>query len=244
MMAKGKPSKEELALIEPFKDKLPASVFGEAWTSPASDGSGQDRKLLRRSSELLNTAGWTVKDGKRANAKGEPFAVEFLAFERVSEPHHALYIKNLTALGVDATVRVVDPVQYRARMQEFDFDISMNRISLPLTPGDALRAYFSSKTAEAKGAPNFSGIANPTVDALIEKAIAATDRQSLYNACRALDRVLRGEHYWVAGWFKPAHWIAYWDMFGKPAAKPHYARGIPETWWFDAEKAAKLERSG
>ena len=95
--------------------------------------------------------------------------MEFLAFERVSEPHHALYIKNLTALGVEATVRVVDPVQYRARMQDFDFDISMNRIVLSLTPGDALRNYFSSKAAEGKGSPNFSGIANPVVDALIEQ---------------------------------------------------------------------------
>jgi len=166
--------------------------------------------------------------------------VEFLAFERVSEPHHALYIKNLTALGVEATVRVVDPVQYRARMQEFDFDMSMNRVALSLTPGDALRIYFSSKAAESKGSPNFSGIANPVVDALIERAIAANDRQSLYVACRALDRVLRAEHYWVAGWYKPSHWIAYWDIFGQPSTKPRYARGVPETWWLDADKAAKL----
>ena len=240
MMAKGKPSREELALLEPYKDKLPADVFGEAWNSPVSDGSGQDRRQLRRSAELLNTAGWTVKDGKRVNAKGEPLVLEFLAFERVSEPHHALYIKNLGALGIEATMRVVDPVQYRSRMQEFDFDISMNRVSLPLTPGDALRAYFSSKSAEGKGSPNFSGIANPVVDALIDKAIAANDRQSLYTACRALDRVLRGEHYWVAGWYKPSHWISYWDTFGRPTTKPQYARGIPETWWFDADKAAKL----
>jgi microcin C transport system substrate-binding protein len=240
MMATGKPSKEELALLEPFKDKLPATVFGEAWQSPKSDGSGQDRRQLRRSAELLNSAGWTIKDGKRVNAKDEPLTVEFLAFERVSEPHHALYIKNLAALGVEANLRVVDPVQYRSRMQEFDFDISMNRIVLPLTPGDALRAYFSSKTAMAKGAPNFAGIANPVVDALIDKAIAANDRQSLYVACRALDRVLRSEHYWVAGWYKPSHWIAYWDIFGHPASKPHYTRGIPETWWYDADKAQKM----
>src|SRR4029079_6264848 len=80
MMAKGKPSPEEFALLEPYKDKLPADVFGEAWISPVSDGSGQDRRQLRRSGELLNTAGWTVKDGKRVNAKGEPFPFAFLAF--------------------------------------------------------------------------------------------------------------------------------------------------------------------
>jgi microcin C transport system substrate-binding protein len=240
MMAKGKPSPEEIALLEPHKDKLRPEVFAEAWNPPVSDGSGQDRRLLRRAAELLNAAGWTIKEGKRVNAKGEPLTVEFLAFERVSEPHHALYIKNLTALGVEASVRVVDPVQYRSRMQEFDFDISMNRIALPLTPGDALRAYFSSRAAEGKGSPNFSGIANPVVDALVDKAATANDRPSLNIACRALDRVLRAEHYWVAGWYKPSHWIAYWDMFGRPDTKARYARGAPETWWYDADKAAKL----
>jgi hypothetical protein len=29
-------------------------------------------------------------------------------------------------------------------------------------------------------------------------------------------------------------------MYGRPADKPQYSRGIPETWWIDAEKAAKL----
>ena len=244
MMAKGKPSPEELALLEPHRGKLPEAAFGEAWKPPVSDGSGQDRKLLRKAAELLNAAGWTIKDGKRVNAKGESLTVEFLAFERVSEPHHALYIKNLTALGIEATVRVVDPVQYRSRMQEFDFDISMNRIALPLTPGDALRFYFSSRGADRKGSPNFCGITDPVVDALVEKAISANDRQSLNVACRALDRVLRAGHYWVPGWYKPAHWIAYWDIFGRPPIKPRYARGVPETWWYDSQKAAKIERSG
>ena len=81
-------------------------------------------------------------------------------------------------------------------------------------------------------------------DALIEQVIAASDRSSLNNSCRALDRVLRAGRYWVPMWYKPSHWIAYWDMFVKPPTKPRYARGIPETWWYDRDKAAKLERSG
>jgi len=244
LMAKGKPSPEELALLERHRGQLPAAVFGEAWTPPVSDGSGQDRRLLRRAAELLNAAGWTIKDGKRVNAKGEPFTLEFLVFERVSEPHHALYLKSLAALGIDATVRLVEPVQYRTRGQEFDYDITMQRMVFSLTPGDTLRNYFSSKTASMKGSFNFSGIADPTVDDLVERAIAANDRASLDVACRALDRVLLAGHYWVSGWYKPSHWISYWDMFGRPSVKPRYARGIPETWWFDADKAAKVERPG
>ena len=240
MMAKGKPAAAELALLEPYRGKIPDSVFTELWEAPASDGSGQDRRLLRKSTELLTAAGYAVKDGKRVDAKGEPLTVEFLVFEQVSQPHHALYIKNLAALGIEATTRLVDPVQYRARMQEFDFDISMNRMVFSLTPGDALRNYFSSKTAGMKGSFNFAGINNPAIDALIDKVIAAQDRATLNVACRALDRVLRAEHYWVSGWYKPSHWIAYWDIFGQPGTKPRYARGAPETWWLDADKAAKL----
>ena len=242
MMAKGKPSPEELALLQPHKDKLPPEgvrrglEFRRSATAPARTAG-----CCGASAELLNAAGWTVKDGKRVNAKGEPLTVEFLAFERVSEPHHALYIKNLTALGVEATMRVVDPVQYRSRMQEFDFDISMNRIALPLTPGDALRAYFSSRSADGKGSPNFAGIANPVVDALIDKAVAANrPPEPLHRLPGARSRAARRSTTGCAGWYKPSHWIAYWDMFGQPGAKPHYARGMPETWWYDTDKAAKL----
>jgi microcin C transport system substrate-binding protein len=244
MMAAGKPSRDELALLEPYRGKVPEEVFDTPWSPAVSDGSGQDRRLLRRASELLTAAGWTSKDGKRVNAKGEPLTVEFLMFERASEPHHALYLKNLAALGIEASMRLVDPVQYRARMQEFDFDIAVSRIVLPLTPGDTLRSYFSSRAAKTKGSANFSGISDPVIDALVERVIAASTRAELVACCRALDRVLRAGRYWVPHWYKPAHWIAYWDMFGRPAVKPRFARGIPETWWYDPLKAAKLERQG
>ena len=48
MMAEGKPSPEELALLEPFRGQVPDEVFGEPFVPPVSDGSGQDRALLRK----------------------------------------------------------------------------------------------------------------------------------------------------------------------------------------------------
>jgi len=237
MEAKGKPSQQELALLAPFRGKVPEDVFGEAWVPPVSDGSGHDRQMLRKAGALLKSAGWTVVDGRRVNSKGEQLSVQFLIFEKVSEPHHALYIKNLSALGIAATVQLVDFPQYRSRMQNFDFEIAIHRYMFPLTPGNTLENCFSSHAAGAKGSFNVAGIADPVVDALIEKAIIASDRNSLNTACRALDRVLRAGHYWVPHWYKPVHWIAYWDLFGHPATKPRYARGIPETWWYDGNKS-------
>jgi microcin C transport system substrate-binding protein len=231
-----------LALLEPFRGKVPDEVFGEPFVPPVSDGSGQDRALLRKATQLLQTAGIAIKNGKRVDAKGEPITIEFLIDEPSIQPHHMPYIKNLATLGIDATVRLVDAVQYRARLDDFDFDATVERFSFSSTPGDGLRTYLSSQAAATKGTQNLAGIADPAIDALIDKAISAATRDALVTACRALDRVVRAGRSWVPHWYAASHRIAYWDVFARPsAAKPRYARGIPETWWHDRDKAAKLE---
>ena len=139
-------------------------------------------------------------------------------------------------------MRLVDPVQFRARQDGFDYDIIIDRFQFSSTPGDGLRTFFSSEAASTKGSHNLAGVADPAIDALIERIIAATTRAELTIACRALDRVFRAGRYWVPQWFLASHRIAYWDMFGRPATKPRYGRGIPETWWYDRDKAAKLDR--
>jgi microcin C transport system substrate-binding protein len=244
MMAQGKPDAAELALLEPFRGKVPDEVFGEPFVPPVSDGSGQDRVLLRRATQLLQEAGYVVKDGKRVGPDGQRVSMEFLLEEPTFQPHHMPFIKNLGLLGIDATLRVVDPVQYRARVDDFDFDLCVQRFSFSTTPGDSLRGYFSSRAAATKGSQNIAGIKDPAIDILIEKIIAAGSRAELVTACRALDRVIRSGRYWIPHWYKASHWIAYWDVFARPKEKPRYSRGIPETWWYDAEKAAKLERRG
>ena len=242
MMAEGKPSEAELALLEPFRGKVPDEVFGEPYLPPVSDGSGQDRALLRKATHLLQQAGYSIKDGKLVDAKGEPVTIEFLLDEPTFQPHHMPFIKNLGVLGIDATLRIVDPVQYRKRVDEFDYDITFDRFNFSTTPGDSMRSYFTTQSASMAGSYNRAGVADPAVDALIEKIIAAETRNDLTMACRALDRVIRAGRYWIPHWYLAAHRIAYWDVFGFPPKKPGFARGIPETWWYDQDKAAKLER--
>ncbi len=244
MMPQGKPEKEELVLLEPFRGKVPDEVFGEAFVPPVSDGSGQDRALLRRASVLLQSAGFMLKGGKRFTPQGEPFNIEFRIDDATFQPHHLAFMKNLSQLGIDATLRILDAVQYRARRDQFDFDVAIERFNFSSTPGDSLRSYFSSQAAELKGSHNLAGIADPVIDALIEKVIAAESRPALTAACRALDRVFRAGRYWVPQWSKGSHWIAYWDVFGRPATKPRYGRGVPETWWYDRDKAAKIDQRG
>jgi microcin C transport system substrate-binding protein len=244
MMAKGKPDVAELALLEPFRGKLPDEVFGEPYVPPVTDGSGQDRRSLRLAAQLLDEAGCPLRNGKRYLPNGQGLGFEFLLDEPGLQPHHFPYIKSLGTLGIEATMRVVDPVQYRKRIDDFDFDITVDRFSFSSTPGDSLRTYFTSQSAALKGSQNHAGIADPAVDALVDIIIGAKSRDELTTACKALDRVIRAGRYWIPHWYKASHWIAYWDVFSRPAGKPRYARGIPETWWYDADKAAKLGQKG
>jgi ABC-type oligopeptide transport system substrate-binding subunit len=111
--------------------------------------------------------------------------IEFLLDEASFKPHHATFIKNLELLGIEAEIRLIDAVQYRARVEAFDFEITTERMSMSSTPGDGLRPYFSSQAAATKGSYNLAGIASPVIDALIERVIAAETRSDLKNACRS-----------------------------------------------------------
>jgi microcin C transport system substrate-binding protein len=209
-----------------------------------SDGSGQDRNQLRKATQLLQAAGLQIKDGKRIFPNGERLTIEFLIEEPSFQPHHSPFIKNLGTVGIDATLRIVDATQMQARRNDFDFDITIQRFGFSTSPGDSLRSYFSSQAATLKGSQNLAGISNPAIDALIDVIIAAKDRPTMVTACRALDRVLRAGQYWVPQWYKASHWIAYWDVFARPPTKPRFARGVPDTWWYDPGRANRNERAG
>lgn len=242
MMVTGPPSPEELKLLEPFRGQVPDEVFGMPYVPPVSDGSGQDRTLLRRAVQLLQEAKIPSKDGKRLLPNGEAFKIEFLVDEPSLQPHHAPYIKNLGTIGIEASLRVVDPVQYRARVEDFDFDMTIERFSMSATPGDGMRPFFTSQAAATKGSYNLAGIVNPAIDALVDRILAAENRADLTVACRAFDRVFRAGRYWVPQWYRTSHPIAYWDQFGHPEKLPRYAQGVgaPEMWWYEA---AKLEQA-
>ena len=240
MKAMGEPSEPERNLLENLATQVSPETLGSAYVPPKTDGSGSIRDNLEQAGKLLDQAGWTIKNGVRVDAKGEPLKLEILNFEPAFERVTAPFVKNLQLLGIDASMRMVDPAQYQRRLKSFDFDITTERYQMRNTPGVELRSYFGSAAASMDGSLNLAGITDPAVDALIERVIAAKSRDELETAARALDRVLRAGHYWVPHWYKASNTVAYWDKFSRPATKPRFDRGILDTWWYDSAKAAKL----
>lgn len=250
MQAEGPPSAGELALLEPLRDQIPEEirdeVFGYAYTPPVNDGSGDARPSLLAARALLAEAGWTIQDGELRNAEGEDFEIEFLlyaggGFQRITIPFAA----NLELLGFKPRLRNIDPAAMEFRLKQFDFDLTVRRYSMRLTPGPELRAFLSSESANEPGSLNLSGVDSPVVDALVEKVVSAETREAHLAALRALDRVFRAGHYWVSNWYKGSYAVAYWDRFGRPRdlgiEEPLYDRGVLGTWWYDEAKSAALD---
>ena len=232
--AKGLPAPDELALLEPLRNKLPPEVFSQAAPLPPvtslDPATGETlRDHLRQARDLLALAGWTYRDGALRNAKGEAFTLEFLdnsgSMGRVVTP----YAKNLEKLGFQVNYKVVDFAVLQKRMDVFDFELISNRIGGSEAPGTELLERFGSKSADTEGSSNVIGVKDPAVDALLDKAVAAQTRPQLVAALKALDRVLRHGHYSVPHWYGSVHRVAWRaGRFERPAVTPRYYQ--PETW--------------
>ena len=240
MAAEGLPSEAERLLLEPFRALLPETVFGPALLPPVTDGSGNIRPLLREADRILTEAGWILKDGKRIHKEtGRPLAFEILlaspSFQRIAMP----FRQNLARIGIEASVRVVDRTRYVRQLQDFNYDMIVGNFRQSHSPGSEQRDYWGSASASVPGSRNTIGIAHPAVDALVEHILNAEDEDALVTACRALDRVLRAQHYVIPQWYNASYRVAYWDKLRHPETSPEHGLGI-YTWWIDTEAEARL----
>jgi len=240
LASSGIPDGEELKLLEPYRKDLPPELFTKPFTLPVTDGSGNDREQLKRALELLEKAGWTVKDRKLVDPNGEQMTFTILLDEPSLERPTLPYVQNLQKIGIDARVRTVDPAQYQHLVNSFDLDMLMMIFPEGEIPGNELRDYFTCAAAKAQGSSNLPGICDPAVDALVERVVTAQDRTTLNTAGRALDRVLLWRWYLVPNWDSLDFRIAYWNRFGHPD-KPIREGFNFDSWWVDPAKAAALD---
>ncbi len=242
LAATGLPQGRELKILEPFKGQVPDEVFTTEFHTPKTSGSGQDmRANLTQAKKLLEEAGWKLGPDGVLVKDGQRFSFEFLLYTPVFTRWIGPMVGNLKKLGVVANIRIVDPAQYQKRQDDFDFDMLVTTFGESLSPGNEQRDFWTSPKADIKGSRNILGVKNPVIDKLVEMVIAAPDREELVARTHALDRVLLWNYYVIPNWHIDYFRVAYWNKFGKPAVTPKYGLGALETWWYDAEKAGKLE---
>ena len=245
MAATGKPSKDELIILNSLKNTLPSGIIDSDVAEVSVSSTKQlDRKNLRMASKLLDDAGWEVgDDGLRKNKNGATLDIEILndsqAFTRIIEP----FIENLKSLGVNAVHTKIDNAQMTERERSFDFDIVTGNFPMSFTPGSGLKQYFGSETADVS-IFNKAGIKSEVIDELIEVVMAAKTREELKVAVKTLDRVLRSYYFWIPQWFKDVHTVAYYDYYEHPENLPPYDMGLLDFWWINNEKYNELKNEG
>lgn len=226
--ASGLPKKAEEKLLQPYLNVLPDDIL----TRPLQTKKLQPREALQQALTLLKDAGWIVQKGI-LQKDGQPFAFEILVdaaaaptWERVILP----YIGQLKKLGIQASIKTLDSLAYKTKLDKFDYDMIVAVWGQSLSPGNEQADYWGSVAADTEGSYNYSGLKNPAVDALIEKIITVENRADLVNATRALDRVLLAEHIVVPHWAAMTQKCLTWHTLDHPSYTPLSGLDIL-TWW-------------
>lgn len=243
MEATGIPKKDELAILQAYKGRIPDEVFTTEYRPPKTSGNGRIRANLKIGDNLLKEAGWFIKNKKRVNVEtGAVMEFEILLvspmFERIALP----FTKNLERLGVKARVRTVDSSQYQRRVETFDFDMIVSAWGASLSPGNEQRDFWSKAAANQNGSRNLIGVSDPVIDELIETLIAAPDRKSLITRTRALDRVMQWGHYIIPHWHLNYDRLIFWSKLKHPKTTPLKGSQF-DTWWINPKSFKKTKNT-
>ena len=234
----GLPQGEELEILESVRELVPEDVFTTEYTNPVAGDQQKLRANLRTALNLLGEAGYSLDGNRLVDANGEQLSFEILLNGPTQEPNASAWQKNLQTIGIDATLRTVDSPQFINRLRSFDYDVTYVAWGQSLNPGNEQRYFWGSSSKDEEGSQNYLGIADPGIDALIDKIIFADDYETLQAATRALDRVLMAHNFLVPSYTYLKTRLAYWNRFSHPDPLPEFAVAFPTVWWWDAEKAA------
>jgi peptide/nickel transport system substrate-binding protein len=199
---------------------LPPAHLDGTYALPVSDGSGKDRKTLRKAVGLLGEAGWKISDGKLLNKDAKPFVFTLTLGSADQQPMALHFQRTLQLIGIDMQIKTADAAAFTALKKSYDYDMIPVEWFNSLSPGNEQKLYFGSDGKTREGTRNYPGIADAKVDAAIEAMLKATDRGMFESAVRAEDRLLVAGHYIVPLYTKGGQWVARWTYIGRPDKQP------------------------
>lgn len=133
-----------------------------------------------KANDLLDKAGWTGEDADGYRTKGgKRLSVNWIAWTPVSDANASFAVAvqaDLKQIGFEVIRDDYEVAKYYELYEQRDFDLS--DWSFPSVDADVLRAHLYSN-----GYKNGSSLSDPTVDALLDEAVATTDpaeREKLY----------------------------------------------------------------
>ncbi|MBO6719812.1 MAG: ABC transporter substrate-binding protein [Rhizobiaceae bacterium] len=233
LSALGVPASEtERQLLAPYPDAVLPEVMDGTYRPPETDGSGQDRNVLRAALDLFKEAGFRIDGGKMLDKAGQPYGFEILTSSESEQRLAAALQRTAQRLGIAVSIRALEADQIQARKQRFDFDmlIAAQGFSNSLSPGIEQIGRWGSSSANTEGSFNLAGVASPAVDAAIDAMLNAKSHEDFVAAVRVLDRLLMSGHYMIPLQHNTNQWLAYWKRYRHPEETSLAGYQLP-TWW-------------
>ncbi len=229
----GNPASDlEKRLLKSVGADLPQRFLDGSFRQPVSDGSGRDRKNLRKAVMLLAQAGWKFKDRVLTNNKtGKAFTFEITVQSPEQEKVALHYQRSLRQIGIVMKIRQVDSSQFQQRLQTYDYDMIPFTWYNSLSPGNEQAFYWGSKGREQPGTRNYMGVGDPALDKLIDEMVAAPSGEAFVASVRALDRVLVAGFYIVPLYYANGQWLARWSHIAFSPNTSNYGFRAEAAWY-------------
>lgn len=228
--AKGRPSKEEVAVLKSYEKSLyPPEARVLAFNPPENSPGGVLRIHFEEALALFQSAGWHIQNGVLQHPKLGVFKLNFLFSHPSYEKQYQEYFSTLRRFGIQIHAQAVDSTTFMARLKVFDYDAVVYFMPSFYVPGREQTNMWNSRSARIKGSLNLSGIQNPMVDDLIQKLLKAPTLSKLQLHASLLDRVLSWGYYMIPMWAPHKVHVAYVDKFGFPPRSENMLS--PHAWW-------------
>jgi len=201
--------------------------------------------------KLLAEAGWKDRDAQgRLTKGGQPLQLELTYPDKGAETYLTIFQDDLRKVGVTLNLRLVAPeTLWKMEMKrEFEF-MSSGWVAGGVFPTPGVE--FKSAMADKLDTTNVSGFKDKRIDEICDEYDITYDVQKRTQLLQELDGILTNQYHYVMEWYGPSHRVAYWNKFGMPQGV--FSRvgdyhgtigpGIPQLWWIDPAKEAKLQEA-
>lgn len=195
--------------------------------------------------KLLAEAGWTSRNSQGILVKnGKPFVIE-MSITKDGERWMTPYQEELRKIGVDLRLKTMDWNSIIKNVDERNFQIYAYGYTGLLTPNP--ETSLKGELADKNDNNNIQGFKSARVDELLPIYDSTFDVAGQIKIINEIDRIVYDTHMKSYWWNPKGIRLAVWEKFGMPEyGVGRYTQlstvslfaGV--TWWYDAEKAAKL----